>query len=261
MTLAKQKDRLAKAHPRTSDQVIADQKEQAAKATASTANAMVPTQSNGGAVAVPDNRTPLDRYLDQVAPASIVGRMVKFSKDGKFVTHDDGEAIGEDVDFVALADQTLIGMIKFNGEGEPPTRHMGLLFDGFVMPPRNTLGDDDQTKWEIGLDGKPADPWQHHMYLVLQRGSTSELFSFVTSSVTGRRAVGNLLRHYNRLQKTHPDCYPVIRLKLGGFQHKDDRVGWVSVPVLCVVGRAPKHSAARPDTSVAADMNDQIPFL
>src|SRR5262249_9281998 len=123
------------------------------------------------------------------------------------------------------------------------------------------LGDDDQTKWEIGLDGKPADPWQHHMYLVLQRGSTSELFTYVTSSITGRRAVGNLLRHYNRLQKTKPDCYTLIWLIVGGFRHKDDRVGWVATPVLAVVGRAPKDGTAKPDTSVAADMADQIPFL
>jgi hypothetical protein len=138
---------------------------------------------------------------------------------------------------------------------------MGLLFDGFVMPPRETLGDDDQTQWETGLDGKPADPWQHHMYLVLQRGDTGELFTYVTSSLTGRRAIGNLLRHYKRMQRTNPDQYPVVRLKTGGFQHRDDRVGWVATPVLAVVGRMAKDSAARPDTSVAADMNDEIPDL
>ena len=34
------------------------------------------------------------RYLDEIAPANIVGRMIKFSKDGKFFTPDDeGEII------------------------------------------------------------------------------------------------------------------------------------------------------------------------
>jgi hypothetical protein len=213
-------------------------------------------------VAVPDNRTDVQRYIDDVAPASIVGRMIKFNKDGAFVTHDDGEPIGEEVDFVALVDQTLIGWIKFNGEGAPPDRVMGLLYDGFVMPARDTLGDDDPARWEMGLDGRPADPWQHHVYLVLQKGDTGELFTFVTSSITGRRAVGNLLRHYDRMLKTPAtaDFYPVVRLKIGGFQHRDDRVGWVKTPVIAVVGRAPKDSAATPDSSPAADMNDQIPF-
>jgi hypothetical protein len=210
-------------------------------------------------VALPDNRTPVQAYLDGVAPAAIVGRMIKFSKEGKFVTSDDDEPISENVDFIVLADQTLIGWIKFNGEGQPPDRKMGLLFDGFVMPDRDTLGNEDITKWELGLDGRPQDPWQHHQYLVLQRGDTGELFTYVTSSVTGRRAIGNLLRHYTRLQKTHPDMLPVVKLKVGGFNHRDDRVGWVNTPVLAVVGRAPKDAAAVPDTSLSADLNDDLP--
>jgi hypothetical protein len=261
MNMSKQqRDRMAKAHPRTAEEIAREQKEMAERSKARAATAVVAVKNNGGAVAVPDNRSPLDQYLDQVCPASVVGRMVRFSKDGRFVTHDDGAVIKEDIDFIALVDQTLIGWVKFHGEGEPPTRHMGLLFDGFVMPPRATLGDDDQSRWETGLDGKPADPWQHFMYAVLQRGDTAELYTYVTSSLTGRRCIGALLRHARRLQKTHPDYYPVIRLKVGGFQHRDDRVGWVPVPVLNVVGRAPRDSAAKPDTSIAADMNDSIPI-
>ena len=268
-------------HKRAPEEITAQQKEQAAKdkarakareATGNNLPVEKRTAGNGGAavpatvaantaVAVPDNRTPVQQYLDQVAPASIVGRMNKFDgKGGGFVTNDDDATVGNNIDFVALCDQTLIGWIKFRGEGEPPDRQMGLLYDGFTMPPRGRLGDDDQTKWEIGLDGKPADPWQHFMYLVLQNGSTGELFTYTTSSVTGRRAVGNLLRHYDRLQKANPDQYPVVRLKVGGFQHRDERVGWVPVPLLAVVGRAAKDSAAKPDTSAAGDMNDQIPF-
>ena len=78
--------------------------------------------------------------------------------------------------------------------------------------------------------------------------------------MTGRRAIGNLLRHYDRLQRTHPDMYPCVRLKTGGFNHRDDRVGWVNVPVLAVVGRAPKDSTAKPNTSPAADLDDTISF-
>jgi hypothetical protein len=202
----------------------------------------------------------VEKYIDDVAPASLVGRMVKFNKDGVFITADDDVPIADDVDFVALCDQTMVGWIKFNGQGEPPDRHMGLLYDNYDMPPRSTLGDDDRSKWETGLDGRPADPWQHHVYAVLQRGDTRELVTYVTSSITGRRAIGNLLRHYNRMQRTDPDFYPVIRLKVGGFQHRDDRVGWVKTPVLTVMGKHRKDDAAQPDASAAADLNDSIPF-
>ena len=119
---------------------------------------------------------------------------------------------------------------------------MGLLYDGFNMPKREELGDLDQADWPAGLSGAPEDPWQHHIYLVLQHADTAELFTFATSSMTGRRAVGNLLRHYDRMRRTHPNELPVIKLKVGGFQHRDERIGWVSQP--CVT-RA--RSPASPD--------------
>jgi hypothetical protein len=244
----------------TPQQVIAEQdrlakKDTAAAAPASTAVAEVKSTS----VAVPDGRTPHEQYLDGIAPASIVGRLIKFSKDGKYITKDDDATISDTVDFIALCDQTLVGYLKFNGEGEPPDRIMGLLYDGFVMPTVDSLPDRDKTNWEDGLDGEPSDPWQHHMYLVLQRSDTAELFTFDTGSKTGRRAVGTLLRDFDRSQRTHPNTYPVIRLKVTGFDHKDSRVGRVLTPLFVVVGRAPKDSAAKPD-GVRNDMNDKIPF-
>jgi hypothetical protein len=250
--------RTPKHQPPTPQQVIAEQdrvakKDLAAREAAPTSTAVAEVKST--AVAVPDGRTAREKYLDDQAMTSIVGRLIKFSKDGKYITKDDEVAIGDDVDFIALCDQTLIGYIKFNGEGEPPDRIMGLLYDGFVMPPEKSLPDRDKTKWEIGFDGQASDPWQHHMYLVLQRCDTTELFTFDTGSRSGRRAVANLLKHYDRTQKTHPDTFPVVRLKTGGFQHRDQKIGWVSTPVFAVQGRAPKDSAAKP----VNDMNDDLP--
>jgi hypothetical protein len=214
-----------------------------------------------GLPAVRGGRSAAQAYYEEVAPVSIVGRMVKFDTKGRrYIATDNDEVIPDTEDFVVLADQTLDGYIKFNGKGEPPDRIMGLLYDGFIKPHRDELSDRDPSKWEIGLDGKPSDPWQHHTYLVLQKGDTAELFTFVTSSATGHRAVGNLLRHYDRMQRTNPGELPVVRLKTGGFQHRDDRVGWVATPVFTVVGRAPKNSAAAPDTSPSSDMDDEIPF-
>jgi hypothetical protein len=199
------------------------------------------------------------RYLDEVAPQSIVGAMIKFTKDGNFVRQDTEEAIDENEDFLALCDQTLVGWLKFNGPGESPDRHMGLLYDGFEMPRREQLGDFDMAKWEAGLDGQPQDPWTHQMYLVLQHGSSKELFTFVTSSKTGRRAVANLLRSYDRLRKTKPNTVPVVRLKSGGFNHKDTRIGWVSTPTFVVMTAAPEDEAAAPDTSIRGILNDDLP--
>jgi hypothetical protein len=256
--------------PRTTEQVLAEQKYQTealkeakrqhATAEAAKKAAAVPATVTNVPVP-PDTRTDVQKYLDTIAPASIVGRLVKFSKEGAFVTADDGEPIDADAEFIALCDQTLVGWIKFDREGDaPPERIQGLLFDGFVMPPRETLGDMDEAQWPIGLSGAPDDPWKHQNCVVLQRTGTDELYTFGTTSKVGRRAVGNLLRHYNRMQKANANELPVIRLQPGGFNHRDPRVGWVSVPLFAIRGRAPRDSAVKPDTSAAADMNDKIPF-
>jgi hypothetical protein len=96
---------------------------------------------------------------------------------------------------------------------------------------------------------------------LLQNTETQELFTFVTSSKTGRRAVGNLLRHYDRTRKTDADHYPLVQLKVGGFNHPDQRVGWVATPVFAVVGRIPRADAAKPETLVRHDeFSDEIPY-
>jgi hypothetical protein len=260
---------------RTSEEIIADQKEQAAKEKAAKAakadtsvkvapasTAVAPAKS-ATAVAMPDNRTSVQKYVDEIAPASIVGRLIKFSKDGSFVTADDGETVPEAAEFLALCDETLVGWIKFNREKDsdaPPERAMGLLYNGFIMSRRDALGDTDKTQWEPGLSGEPEDPWQHQVCLVLQNTETKELYTFATTSQTGRRAVGNLLKHFDRMQRANAGEVPVVRCKSGGFNHRDERIGWVPVPVFAVVGRAPRDSAAKSDTRIEADMNDEIPI-
>ena len=83
---------------------------------------------------------------------------------------------------------------------------MGLLFDGYEMPPREVLGDLDQTPVGQGMDNQPQDPWQHQQMLSSCRTPRrSEMFTFTTSSKTGRRAVGNLLRHYRADAEDEPE--------------------------------------------------------
>ena len=172
----------------------------------------------------------------------IAGRLIKFTKERRFIIAETGEKLSPDDDYTALCDETLIGWIKFN-EDAPPDRRQGILYSGFIMPERASLGDQDQTKWPVGLSGQPTDPWQHQICLVLQSPKTQELFTFSTSSQTGRRAIGTLLRHYDRMLRSDPNSYPVIRLKPSGFHHRDERVGWVHVPAFAVVGRTPRDSA------------------
>ena len=257
--MSKTMDTKTKRKPPTPEEIITEQK-RIAEAAKPRTNAVVPRKPANIVPATPDSRTTEQRYVNSIAPANIVGRMIKFSKDGNFITSDDDEAVDENVEFIALCDETLIGWIKFNGDDMPPDRVQGLLYDGFMMLARDALGDTDKTQWQPGLGGMPEDPWKHQICLPLQNVETHELFTFVTTSQTGRRAIGNLLRHFDRMQRKDATEVPVVKLKPGGFNHRDSRVGWVATPQFCIVGRVPRDSAAKPNTSVAADMNDSIPL-
>jgi hypothetical protein len=106
-----------------------------------------------------------------LAPRTIVGRLIKFSKDGAFVTADDGEPVDPQADFIALCGETLGGWIRFPADGGPPDRVQGLVFQDSVLPKRETLGDTDETAWPAGISGTPTDPWQHQICLVLQHAT------------------------------------------------------------------------------------------
>jgi hypothetical protein len=213
------------------------------------AGTSLPAVSAGGALP----------YL-KVHGVGMSGSFVKFSKEGRFVKTSNDEEVPVGTELICVYDQTQAGWIKFNGKGNPPDRQMGAIFDGFVPPTREELGNTDESLWERDLSGRPADPWQHQMLLPLQDVETGELLIFATGSITGRRAVDNLLRHCERMRVRDPDHYPVIKLQTSGFQHRDERVGFVRTPAFPVVGKTPKSGAAKIDTSASADLNDAIPW-
>jgi hypothetical protein len=245
----------------TADEVMAQQLKDAAPKPVQpkTATAVVPA-ATANLPAMPDKRTSVEKFLDEEAPNRLVGPRIDFTKEGTFANADTGEEISPETAFHALCGETLVGYIKFNGEGTKPTQIAGLLYGGFELPSRESLGDNDYAEWPVGLSGAPEDPWKRETCIVLQNLDTKALFTFVTRSKTGRTAAANLLRHYERLRKSHPGECPIVKLKVGGFEHKDSRVGWVKTPVFVVVGRAPADPATRPDTSLGGEMNDQIPF-
>jgi hypothetical protein len=191
----------------------------------------------------------------------MMGKHFKFDgKSGGYKVTSDESFLKEDTQVVVVYPQIQAGWIKFNGKGNPPDREMGPIFSGFVPPDRSTLGDQDETKWEKGLDGKPQNPWQFQLMVPMQVVETGELLIFSTRTNTGKRAVDNLIEQCERMQQREPDFYPIIKLGIGGFQHRDERVGWVKTPALPRVGKAPKSDVSMATTSVADAMSDEIPW-
>ena len=107
----------------------------------------------------------------------------------------------------------------------------------------------------------PEDPWRHQMYLVLQEPKTQALYTFVTSSVTGRNGVGKLLRHYDRMRRNDPNSYPVVRLKPSGYQSKKPGVGWVHTPSFVGFRAYAKKFDGGAGHKCRCRLQDEIPFL
>jgi hypothetical protein len=246
--------------PRSTKQVLLEQQKQADDERARKA---APTQLPAvGKATLPATADPHDlrqRLLNDIAPSGIVGRLVRFDgKAGRFLFVDNDETVDATESFTVLCDETLVAYVKFQPEG-PPLREGGLLYaTDFALPERSTLGDLDPRAWETGLSGKPEDPWKLEISLVLKRSTTQEMLTFTTMSKTGRRAVGGLLKHFDRLRRSSPGSFPVVRLKPGHYN--DDRFGPVPIPTFPVVGVSPGYTAAIPDTSVKGDLNDEIPI-
>ncbi len=234
----------------TTEQKLKQQNADAERDRGAIAPATKSTLMNGG--------SPVSAYL-AAHGVGMSGTFFKFGKDG-FVTTGDETAIPEGTQFTVIYDQIVGGWIKFIGKGNQPIRKQGRLFEGFVPVPRTELGDNDRAEWELGLSGQPQDPWQIQLLLPLQNVETGELFVFQTTSITGRRAVDNLLQQCAQMQRKDPDFYPIIKLRIGGFEHRDERVGWVKTPAFERVGKALKADTTVATTAVEDDMNDAIPY-
>jgi hypothetical protein len=85
-------------------------------------------------------------------------------------------------------------------------------------------------------------------------------YIFSTSTSTGRSALAKVIFACKKLRKTAPDDYPVVKLGVGGFQHRDDRIGWVPTPSFEVVRCVKKDGTPLNEVPAAEDLDDEIPF-
>ena len=134
------------------------------------------------------------------------------------------------------------------------------------LPFRNELGDHDETQWELGLDGKPRDPWVYgHRQIMKGWDDEAKVYTFRTSSFGGKRALQMLYRAYEMEKGEHPGCAPVIELNQEKVLNKI--FGLIPEPRFPIIGwrrtdDAPPIEATPDDprTEIAKDLDDEIPF-
>jgi hypothetical protein len=212
---------------------------------------------NAKALATVGAANPFEIYADAVAPRTIVGRLLKFTK-GDFVVGEAGEAIPQNTEFMMLMDEALCGWCKWE-DSKPVEHKMGRIADNFIPPQRAALGDVDKMAWEEGADGKMRDPWQFTNYIPMKREPDGELFTFAATSRGSLNAVGDLCRQYARHARKHPDQYPVVKLFTGTYEHKVKAYGKIAFPIFTIVGWAQKEELDL-DRATATPTNEELPF-
>lgn len=214
-------------------------------------NALANTQSSGGALSTASDNY-FAAYGDATTQRTIVGELLKFSK-GEYLSGKDGDEVEEGTQLVANMDELMVGFIRWEG-GKPTDHVMGKIADGYVPPKRNTLGDDDQSRWEVDeSSGQPRDPWQLSNYLIMKDPSGDQLYTFTTSSRGGLNAIGELCKRYGKEMRQRPGEFPIVALDVDSYRHPNKAYGKIFVPVLRIAGWSAKGAFADALADEASD--------
>jgi hypothetical protein len=180
----------------------------------------------------------LKEYLDEVAPQTTVGPLVKFTKHGEYVKGAQAEKIAEGTAASIACDHAIVGFIMWV-DGKP-IHWVVMLSSGKPRYQRDELGYLDKTKWEIETNpqkdtpvdenGVPRrDPIKPIIYLIMMLEG-GEVCTLSLPSKSGINSANQLIRRYANHVKRHPADYPRVKLVRGSYPHKDKTIGEVLYP-------------------------------
>ena len=170
-----------------------------------------------------------------------------------------GEIVPLGSEFIAHCGSWAKAWVKFV-DGAFVDRHIYHMANGEQPADREDLGDLDTGKWRPGLDGRtPQDPWQLQSMLRMEQVGSGDFYDFVTPSIGGKRAVGELCGAWARRNNGNP----IVKLQRTEMQTRFGRkwrprfeiTGWDQSSV-----HAHVPPPELPPAGSAADMDDEIPF-
>jgi hypothetical protein len=214
-------------------------------------------ESAYGVPAQAGDRNPFTRYgVVAGGGGHIEGTLLKFTQ-GDYVAGKEGDEIPEGTLMIVGMDTIKVGWQKWQ-DGRVVDECIGLLIDGFVQPKREELGDNDKSLWETDDDGALKDLWsQVNFAQMIDAKDHNKQFTFTTSSKGGIGAIGKLCREYGReLDRGRDGQYPVVRLDVGSYAHKDRSLGRIKFPTFTIVDWVDKETLE----AVKDLIGDEIPF-
>jgi hypothetical protein len=151
--------------------------------------------------------TELEQEITELIGNSF-GPLLKFDANtSNFSIGEHKVAIGRE--YVAHVDQYARGFTKFVNK-RPVSVKVKKISEG--LPEKREQLDD------LDLADQDNDPWVFQRYLPLEDVETGEIAVFITKSVGGKIALGNLLLAYN--MGRHRGL-PIVKLGIGSFRSED----------------------------------------
>jgi len=259
-------ERHSKRQPPSPEQVLAEQKRQAeADHTRVQANLpmVTPTPRPPVVIDLVPALNNADEYLVR-NPSMIIGRAAHpNAKVGTIYYNDDDSEVSPETVWTVIVDAIWAGWVRLV-EGEPAQYDGGLFFaPGWHRKARDGLGDTDVTQWPVDKfdASKVADPWKEAVYVPLENGTSGEMITLQIQSKPRAAAIfatDAFLRHCKQILKRFPDFYPLVKISMSPYESKNFGQQWK--PNFQPCGKIERASAAKPDASIATDMNDSLPY-
>jgi hypothetical protein len=92
-----------------------------------------------------------------------------------------------------------------------PVEHK-ITHTGQLHPYREDFGELDKAAWEIGIGDVPSDPWKDTRYVQMVDLRSGKTYTFVTDTIGGRQAVGELKDACTTVRQVQPHAVPVVQL-------------------------------------------------
>jgi hypothetical protein len=184
-------------------------------------------------------------------------KLLKFKTDEFYIGE---QQVARGSEFIAHPSALIKCWIKFQ-DNKFVERRVYRAAQGEKPPRREELGDLDEQKWPLGLDGKtPADPWVLQ-YLLPLEDTSGEIVVFATPSQGGRTGVANLVDVYGRRKKrNNGNCgQPIVKLARAPWP---TRYGMKWRPAFEIVSwnESDGDVGEAPAPTLAQELNDEIPF-
>ena len=169
--------------------------------------------------------------------SGIVGHLLTFGKMGPFRFGQDKDELAEGTRMLVYMPSFSWGWIKWQDK-QVIKQLMPLVSEQPRPPARETLGDLDDKLWAKWPDGRPKDPWQETMRVVMC-DVHGQVYTFSTPSKGGHGALKKLSAAYGQHVRQKPEEIPVVELYIREYMHpqwnetcapKFQIIGWTQVP-------------------------------